>query len=83
MNNVIKYFCSFGVCCVFTLSTSGATLTRNSSYIQNPGFPSPYMGGTGVTYTVNKVSSGKRWQVLDKMIGQIITPIFRCLLPKA
>ena len=52
--------CSFGVCCVFSFSTSGATLTQNSSYIQNPGFPSPYIGGTGVTYTVSKASSGER-----------------------
>ena len=59
MSKLVRSFYSFGVCCVFTLSTSGATLTRNSSYIQNPGFPSPYMGGTGVTYTVNKVSSGE------------------------
>ena len=49
---------------MFTLSTSGATLTRNSSYVQNPGFPSPYMGGTGVTYTVNKVSSGENAETL-------------------
>jgi hypothetical protein len=50
--------CSFGVCCVFTLSTTG-TVTQNCTYIQNPGYPSIYSSTSGVTYTVNKCSSGK------------------------
>ena len=48
----------FGVCCVFVLSTSG-TVTQNCTYIQNPGYPSSY-AGSGLTYTVNKCSSGIR-----------------------
>jgi len=31
---------SFGVCCVFTLSTCGDTVTNNNTYITSPGYPS-------------------------------------------
>jgi hypothetical protein len=47
---------SFGVCCLFTTSTAGATVSENCTYVQNPNFPSPYMETSAVSYTVNKVS---------------------------
>ncbi len=49
----------FGVCCVFTVSTTGSSITQNCSYIQNPGFPTAVMGGTAVTYTINKCASSE------------------------
>ena len=49
----------FGVCCVFTLSGTSGTVTQNSTYIQNPGYPSSYGTSSAVQYTVNKCSSGQ------------------------
>ena len=49
----------FGVCCLFTLSTSGSTISQNCSYIQNPGFPTALAGGSAVSYTVNKCNDGE------------------------
>ena len=49
----------FGVCCVFIVTDSGATINQNCTYIRNPGYPSPYTGSSGVSYTINKCSSGK------------------------
>ena len=51
----------FGVCCVFIVTDSGATINQNCTYIRNPGYPSPYTGSSGVSYTINKCSSGKYW----------------------
>ena len=48
----------FGVCCVITTSTCGATLSANITYIRNPGYPSsftPTSTGTCTT-TIRKVS---------------------------
>ena len=49
----------FGVCCLFTLSTSGSTISQNCSYIQNPNFPTALAGGSAVSYTVNKCNDGE------------------------
>ncbi len=56
----------FGVCCVFTYSTtSQTTVNYNDTYLQNPGFPSTY-GDTGtLSYTINKCSSDVCWLRLD------------------
>ena len=51
-------FFRFGVCCLFTYSTSGTTIKQNCSYIQNPGFPSVYTTTTALTYKVSKLQSG-------------------------
>ena len=32
----------FGVCCLVTSSTCGTTISTNTSYIRNPGYPSSY-----------------------------------------
>ena len=48
----------FGVCCLFITSTSGATVSQNCSYIQNPNFPSAYASETAISFTVTKCSSG-------------------------
>jgi len=48
----------FGVCCVISTTTCGSTISTNTSYIRNPGYPSTYTptsGGTCV-FTINKVS---------------------------
>jgi len=48
----------FGVCCVVLVSTCGSSVSANTSYIRNPGYPSTYTptnAGT-CTYTINKAS---------------------------
>lgn len=44
----------FGVCCVFTVSTCGSTITNNVTYITNPGFPTAYTTTGTCSYTVSK-----------------------------
>jgi len=44
----------FGVCCVFSTSTCGATLSQNCSYFTNPGFPSTYSTTGSCSFTVAK-----------------------------
>jgi len=49
----------FGVCCIIATSTCSSTITTNTSYVRNPGYPStitPSTTGTCV-YTVSKVNS--------------------------
>lgn len=48
----------FGVCCVASTSTCGTSISLNTSYIRNPGYPSTYTptnAGTCV-YTINKAN---------------------------
>ena len=48
----------FGVCCVISTTTCGSTISTNTSYIRNPGYPSTYTptsAGT-CTFTISKVS---------------------------
>ncbi len=51
-------FFRFGVCCLFILSTSAATISENCTYLQNPSFPSVYSSATGLTYTISKCATG-------------------------
>lgn len=48
----------FGVCCVITMSTCGGSISTNTTYIQNPGYPTAYTPATTGTcaYTISKVS---------------------------
>ena len=48
----------FGVCCVISSSTCGSTISTNTTYIRNPGYPSSYTVSSAGTckYTINKVS---------------------------
>ena len=47
----------FGVCCLFVVTSTSDTISQNSTYIQNPGFPSVYSETSSLTYTINKCSS--------------------------
>ena len=51
----------FGICCLFVVSTTGATIEQNCTYIQNPGFPSTLSDSTSLSYTVKKCSCGKNF----------------------
>ena len=47
----------FGVCCVFSVTASGSTVTENSTYIINPSYPSNYVPTSTpstLTYTIAK-----------------------------
>jgi len=48
----------FGVCCIITTSTCGSSLSTNTTYIRNPGYPSSYTPSSAgtCTYTFNKIS---------------------------
>jgi len=48
----------FGVCCVIYSSTCGTSITTNTTYIRNPGYPSSYTASSAstCTYTFSKVS---------------------------
>lgn len=47
----------FGVCCVFSSSTCGSTISENCTYITNPGFPNTYSTTGSCEWTVEKSSS--------------------------
>ena len=48
----------FGVCCVVSTSTCGATVSTNITYIRNPGYPSSYTPTSAGTcsFTIDKAS---------------------------
>merc|ERR1712241_803702 len=48
----------FGVCCVVSTSTCGASLSSNITYIRNPGYPSSYTPTSAGTcsFTINKAA---------------------------
>jgi len=48
----------FGVCCVIYTSTCGTSISTNTTYIRNPGYPSSYTATSASTcsYTIKKVS---------------------------
>jgi len=49
----------FGVCCIYTYSTTGDIITQNVSYIVNPSYPSNYAPTTTpatISFTVQKTS---------------------------
>merc|ERR1711981_32123 len=47
----------FGVCCVFSSSTCGSTISENCTYITNPGYPNTYSTTGSCAWTVEKVNS--------------------------
>merc|ERR1712038_716612 len=47
----------FGVCCTFILSACSSTVTKNTSYIQNPSYPTAYKKATTCSYSVTPLSS--------------------------
>merc|ERR1711963_804962 len=47
----------FGVCCTFTESTCGNTVSQNCSYIENPSFPTAYSTAGACEYTVSPLNS--------------------------
>jgi len=50
----------FGVCCIFSVSATGSTVSQNCSYIVNPSFPSNYAPTSTpatLTYTIEKCST--------------------------
>merc|ERR1719192_3268261 len=42
----------FGVCCMFTLSTCGSTISQNCTYIQNPSYPTTFSTTGSCAYSV-------------------------------
>merc|ERR1712141_244060 len=46
----------FGVCCVFTVNTCGATVANNCSYIQNPNYPSSESSG-GCSFNISPLNA--------------------------
>jgi len=49
----------FGVCCIYTYSTTGDIISQNVSYIVNPSYPSNYVPSsppTTVSFTIQKTS---------------------------
>ncbi|CAB4057884.1 unnamed protein product [Lepeophtheirus salmonis] len=46
----------FGVCCTFTVSTCGTTVSRNLTYVTNPSYPSSYTTTGTCTFTINRVN---------------------------
>jgi len=67
----------FGVCCVFTTTETTADISENCTYIQNPGFPSPFTDtatDSSFAYTVEKSSSDVCQLRLDFETFNILGP---------
>lgn len=66
----------FGVCCVFSSSTCGSTVSQNCSYITNPGYPSTYSTTGSCDWTVSKSTSDVCQLRLDfnSLVQNIQTP---------
>jgi len=47
----------FGVCCTFTLSACGTSVSQNITYIQNPSYPTAYTTTGTCVFSVSPVSS--------------------------
>lgn len=45
----------FGVCCVNTVNVCGSSVTKNCTYIDNPGYPTNYATAQDCSYTVTRV----------------------------
>merc|ERR1719422_1474088 len=68
----------FGVCCIYTFSESGSTITRNVSYIVNPSYPSTYVPTntpTTLSYTIEKCSCDICRIRLDYEVFQLTTAL--------
>ena len=48
----------FGVCCVIYTTTCGTSISTNTTYIRNPGYPSSYTPSSAgsCTFSISKVS---------------------------
>jgi len=72
----------FGVCCIIYTSTCSATVSTNTTYIRNPGYPSTYTpSSTGTcVFTISKVSSEVCQLRLDfeTMSGYVTTTAGAC-----
>jgi len=47
----------FGVCCTFSVSSSGSSISENCTYIVNPSYPSNYATAGTLSYTIRKCSN--------------------------
>merc|ERR1719278_1566463 len=47
----------FGVCCTFTLSSCGSSVSQNCTYIQNPSYPTSYTTTGTCAFSVTPLSS--------------------------
>ena len=47
----------FGVCCTFSVSTCGSTVSENCTYIKNPGYPSTYSTTGTCSYSVTPINT--------------------------
>lgn len=48
---------AFGVCCIIKTSTCSGSVTKNSSYIENPSYPSSYSTTGSCSFTVTRCST--------------------------
>jgi hypothetical protein len=55
-----QFYFRFGVCCLFLVTSTSATISQNCTYLQNPSFPSAYSGTGALSYTISKCSAGKQ-----------------------
>ena len=53
----LVFFCRFGVCCLFIVTTPSSIIDDNCTYIQNPDYPLAYSQTLGLTYTIHKCSA--------------------------
>ena len=58
MNTLFTCFLSFGVCCLFLVSTTVSPVNQNCTYIRNPGFPSAYATTSALSFNIQKCSNG-------------------------
>jgi hypothetical protein len=64
----------FGVCCLFLVSTSGATISQNCTYLRNPSFPSVYSATSSLSYSISKCSTDVCYIRLDFETFQTLGP---------
>ncbi len=55
----------FGVCCVFTITSTNDQINQNCTYVQNPGYPAGTTATTALSWTVNKCSNDVCFLRLD------------------
>ncbi len=69
---------SFGVCCLFLVTSTGATINQNCTYIRNPNFPSVYSSTSSLTYTIHKCSSGNLAELKHRCFDWIVSNTLVC-----
>ncbi len=57
-SQLLIFFGSFGVCCIFVISTGMTTISQNCTYIQNENFPQALPNTNAVQFTVQKCADG-------------------------